>query len=123
MSRSFAIVILGLAILITAVPVRAQHFSQTQAVATQTYLSYPDVALTAGAPPVQVLAANPKRVTAICQNTGTANTARLGDTNTGANQGTMIYANGAGLTLDITGAVYAYSQDGTTVNCAEIVRP
>jgi hypothetical protein len=118
-----AILLLGLAIIAAAAPAEAQHFAQAQGVAAQNYLSYADVSLAAGAAAVQVLAANPNRVTAICQNTGANNTARIGDANVGANQGTLLYANGAGLTFDATGAIYAYSQGGTTINCAEIVRP
>jgi len=123
MLKRLAMLLLGLAVVASAAPVRAQHFAQTQGVAAQSYVSYGDVALTAGAAAVQVLAANPGRVTAICQNTGTANTARVGDANVGANQGTVLYANGAGVTFDVTGAIYAYSASGTTINCAEIVRP
>lgn len=123
MLKRLAIPLLGLAIIAAAAPVWAQHFAQDQTVAAQVYLSYPDASIAAGAAAVQVLAANPSRVTAICQNTGTANTARIGDANIGSNRGTMLYANGAGLTLDVTSAIYAYSQAGTTVNCAEVVRP
>lgn len=124
MRKRSAIALTGLAIIIVAAATaRAQHFAQAQGVAAQNYLSYADVSLAAGAPAVQVLAANPNRVTVICQNTGGTNTARVGDTNIGASQGTMLYANGAGLTFDVTAAIYAYSQGGTTINCAEIVRP
>jgi hypothetical protein len=123
MFKWLAIPLLALAIMASAVPVRAQHFAQGQTVAAQGYLSYPDVSLSAGAAAVQVLAANPDRVTAICQNTGTSNTARIGDAAVGNSRGTMLYANGAGLTLDVSGAIYAYSQGGTTINCGEIVRP
>ena len=122
MLKRLAILLLGLATLAAAAPARAQHFSQTQAVAGQSYVSYPDVPLAAGAPAVQVLAANPNRVTAICQNLGTSNTARVGDAGIGAVQGAVLYGNGAGITIDVTGAVYAYSASGTTINCAEIVR-
>ena len=123
MLKRLTIPLVGFAIIAAAAPVWAQHFAQSQTVAAQDYLSYPDVSLTAGGAPVRVLAANPNRVTAICQNTGATNTARIGDANVSANQGTMLYADGAGLTFDVTGAIYAYSQGGTTVNCAEIVRP
>ncbi len=123
MQTRSAILFLLAIITIGAAPAHAQHFAQAQGVAAQNYLSYADVALAAAAPPLQVLAGNPNRVTAICQNTGATNTARIGDANVGANQGTMLYANGAGVTFDITGAIYAYSQSGTTINCAEIVRP
>lgn len=123
MLKRLAVSLLGLAFVAAAPPVWAQHFAQAQAVAAQSYFSYPDVSLTAGAAAVQILAANPQRVTAICQNTGAANVARIGDANVGANRGTILYANGAGLTFDVTSAVYGYSASGTTVNCAEIVRP
>jgi hypothetical protein len=123
MLKRFAIVILGLVAIVAAAPARAQHLSQTQAVAGQNYVSYADVSLAAGAAAIQMLAANPNRVTAICQNLGASNTARVGDANIGAAQGTVLYGNGAGVTLDVTGPVYAYSASGTTINCAEIVRP
>jgi hypothetical protein len=106
-----------------AAPAFAQHLAQTQGLAAQSYVSYPDVSLAAAAAAVQILAANPTRVTAICQNTGATNTARVGDASVGANRGAVLYANGAGVTFDVTGAIYAYSAAGTTINCAEVVRP
>jgi hypothetical protein len=123
MPKRLTFVLAALAVIAGAAPARAQHFAETQGVAAQTYLSYADVPLAAAAPPVQVLPVNPNRVTAVCQNTGTTNTARVGDVDVGANQGTMLYADGAGVTFDVTSAIYAYSQGGTTINCAEIVRP
>jgi hypothetical protein len=123
MLKWLSIPLVAFVVIAGAVPVRAQHFAQGQTAAAQAYLSYPDVSLSAGAAAVQVLGANPNRVTAICQNTGTSNAARIGDAAVGVSRGTMLYANGAGLTLDVTDAIYAYSQDGTTINCAEIVRP
>ncbi len=101
---------------------RAQHEPGGFSNAAQNYVSYPDTTLTGAASAVQVLAVNTSRVTAICQNTGATNSARVGDANTGAAQGTLLAA-GAGVTLDATSAIYAYSAVGTTVNCAEIVRP
>jgi hypothetical protein len=106
-----------------AAPAFAQHFAQTQGLAAQSYVSYSDVSLTAAAAAVQVLAANSARVTAICQNTGATNTARVGDVSVGVNRGAVLYANGAGVTFDVNSAIYAYSAAGTSINCAEVVRP
>lgn len=123
MLKRLAMLFSAAAAVAAASPAFAQHFAQAQGVAAQSYMSYADVSLTAAAAAVQVLAANPGRVTAVCQNTGTANAARIGDASVGANRGTVLYANGAGVTFDVTGALYAYSASGTTINCAEVVRP
>ena len=123
MIRRLAMLCFAAAAIAVAVPALAQHLAQTQGLAAQTYVSYTDVTLTAAAAAVQVLAANPGRVTAVCQNTGATNTTRVGDASVGANRGTVLYPNGAGVTFDVTGAIYAYSANGTTINCAGVVRP
>jgi hypothetical protein len=123
MIRRLAMLCFAGAAIAVAVPALAQHLAQTQGLAAQSYVSYTDVTLTAAAAAVQVLAANPGRVTAVCQNTGATNTTRVGDASVGANRGTVLYPNGAGVTFDVTGAIYAYSANGTTINCAEVVRP
>ena len=123
MIRRLAMLCFAAAAIAVAVPALAQHLAQTQGLAAQTYVSYTDVTLMAAAAAVQVLAANPGRVTAVCQNTGATNTTRVGDASVGANRGTVLYPNGAGVTFDVTGAIYAYSASGTTINCAEVVRP
>ena len=123
MIRRLAMLCFAAAAIAVAVPALAQHLAQTQGLAAQTYVSYTDVTLMAAAAAVQVLAANPGRVTAVCQNTGATNTTRVGDASVGANRGTVLYPNGAGVTFDVTGAIYAYSANGTTINCAEVVRP
>ena len=88
----------------------------------QNYISHADVPLTGAAAAVQVLPANPARVTAICVNVGASNAARIGDSSIGAAQGTVLAASG-GVTLDTTSALYAYSFSGTTINCGETIRP
>jgi hypothetical protein len=123
MIRRLAMLCFAAAAIAVAVPALAQHLAQTQGLAAQSYVSYTDVTLTAAAAAVQVLAANPGRVTAVCQNTGATNTTRVGDASVGANRGAVLYPNGAGVTFDVTGAIYAYSASGTTINCAEVVRP
>jgi hypothetical protein len=88
----------------------------------QNYVSHPDVAIVGAAAPAVLLAGNSARVSAVCQNLGTTNVARVGDSSTGAAQGTAISPGGAA-TFDITGALYGFSQGGTSLNCAEIIRP
>ena len=113
-----------LALLAAAEAAHAQHQSQSQVNASQSDLSHPAVALTSGASPVQLLPINANRVTAICQMIGTigTNTARIGDASIGASQGTQLSAAIPAATLDVTGALYAFSSTGATINCNEIVR-
>ena len=88
----------------------------------QNYVSHPDLSIAAAAAPALLLAANPARVTAVCQNLGTTNPVPLGDASIGATQGTAL-SPGAAATLDITGALYGFSAGGTSINCGEIIRP
>ena len=88
----------------------------------QNYISHPDASISAAAAPALLLAANPARVTAVCQNLGTTNPARLGDASIGASQRTTLSPGGAA-TFDVTGALYGFSAAGTSINCGEIVRP
>ncbi|HVB82186.1 MAG TPA: hypothetical protein VNE82_19820 [Candidatus Binataceae bacterium] len=122
MLKRLAMLFSAAALAAAPIPAFAQHLAQAQGLAAQSYVSYLDVSLTAAGPAVQILAANPARVTAICQNTGPTNTARVGDAGVGASRGAVLYANGAGVTFDVTSAIYAYSAAGTTINCAEVVR-
>ena len=88
----------------------------------QTYLSHPDVAIAGAAAPVLLLSVNSARVTAVCQNLGTTNSVRVGDTAIGAAQGTTLSPGGSA-TFDVTGALYGFSLAGTSINCGEIIRP
>ena len=124
MKRSILLgIILGLILFFVSVPAHAQHEVQGAGNAAQNYVSHADTTLTGAASAAQVLAANLGRVTAICQNTGATNSARVGDSATAAAQGTLLAVAGAPVPLSATNAIYAYSASGTTVNCAEIVRP
>jgi hypothetical protein len=87
----------------------------------QVLVTHPDVGVTAGAPAALVLAANSNRLTAYIQNVG-SNSARIGDSNTGASQGIPV-AGGVAGTIEATGPIYAYSASGTTLAIVETVRP
>ena len=71
-----------------------------------------------------VLAANPERVTAICQNhDASGSDVVVGDATTDAEHGSHVPTT---LTakLDVTSAIYAYSEPGSSAfGCQEIVRP
>lgn len=98
--------------------------------APQTIVTHPDATISAAASPTPALAANPNRVTARCQNTGAANTLRVGDSSISNTQGTVLYPAAAStpifpntVDIDTTAAVYLFSQSGTVGHCDEIVRP
>jgi hypothetical protein len=84
----------------------------------QTYVSHADLAVTST--PIPILPVNSVRVSALCQNTGT-NSMRIGDANVSNAQGTLIAPNGSAV-FDVTSALYASSQNGTTAHCDEVVR-
>lgn len=121
----FAIIVIAAAIACAVMIARAGAHETAGPNEPQTYVSHPDASVSGT--PVQILAANPKRVSAICQNVGPTNSARVGDASVGASQGTMLAAAGnagpSSVVLDTTGAVYGYSAGGTTLNCGEVVRP
>lgn len=85
----------------------------------QAYVSYPDIALGAAAAAVQVLLANPNRISAMIQNNG-SNPLRVGDASISNTQSTLLAA-GAITNLDVTSAIFAFSELGSTINAAEIV--
>jgi hypothetical protein len=105
-------------------PARAQH-EEGGFNAPQNLVAHADVALTASAAAVQILASNLKRVTAVCRIVGApgTNTARVGDSTTDATHGTPLDATVAGASFDVTGALYGYSATGITLSCSEVVRP
>lgn len=82
----------------------------------------PDVVLTAGAAPVQILPANPMRVSIWCTDVSGSNPSRVGDSTTSANQGTLLAPGGPPLVLPVRGPLYAYSALGSVINCSAIVR-
>ncbi len=92
-------------------------------------VSHADSTISASAAATPYLLADSWRVAAYCQNTGTTNTVRVGDSKTDATHGTVLYPAGAttptspnAIWIDDTDTVYAYSASGTTLNCQEIVR-
>ena len=96
------------------------HLAEDEGPAPQSIASSPDQTLSPGAQ-AQILPANPRRVSALLQNTG-ANPARVGDTTTGAGTGLLLGVNGPPVEIATNDPIFGYSVAGTTVNCTEIFR-
>lgn len=90
--------------------------------APQNLVAHANFAVSAGAPGVVVLDANPERVTAICRNL-TGNDLVIGDASTDGTHGFHLTTTLPQQKFDATSAIFAYSLAGATVNCAEVVRP
>lgn len=103
---------------------RAQHEATGQGNAEQNIAPQPDFTLIAGASPTVVLQLNRNRVTSHCRIIGApgVNTMRLGDSSIGPSRGRALDATVPATTLDVTGAIYAYSSTGVVGNCDETVR-
>ncbi len=121
---SFVLAFLGIAFEQLA---RAQtHQGGNQGITQQTYVSHPDATLSAAAAPAALptSAAPNKIVYWLCQNTGTANTARVGDASVGANQGIVLPTSGGPIPIPANNAIlYGYSASGTTAHCDEVDLP
>jgi len=121
--RNIVLLVLAGAVVLLITPGSSRaHMVSASGVAPQNIVTHADATIFASAPPTPALAANPERVTAICQNNGATNDARAGDANIGASQGARMQP-GQGVTFDTTAAVYVYSQSGTVVGCQEVLRP
>jgi hypothetical protein len=116
-----AIASLALATIILAAPAAHAHEQNAGNNVAQNIVTHVDTSITGAASAVSLCAANTYRVTAIVRNTGSASM-RVGDSTTDNTHGTPIAAGGIA-TFDVTGAIYVYSQSGTTAGCDEVVRP
>lgn len=85
----------------------------------QKMATHADVDLTSGT--VKLLDADPNRTTVFIFNLGAA-AVRLGDAGTGAARGAPLAAN-AGITIETTDAIYAYSASAATLAILEALRP
>jgi hypothetical protein len=90
----------------------------------QAITSHADITCPAGGAATPVLAVNTYRVIAQCIDTGSS-PVNVGDATVSqaSHIGSPLQANGPGVDLDATGAIYCSSTSGTTINCQEIVRP
>jgi hypothetical protein len=91
--------------------------------APKNFVDHADVAITAAAPALQILAANPERVSARCQNRDdAAHDVVIGDATTDNAHGMHVAAQTT-VPIKVTGAIFVYSLLGSSAfNCSEIVR-
>jgi hypothetical protein len=95
------------------------HMARGVGLGQQTMVSHQDVTVTGNAAAVVVVPADPKRVYALCEDTGTTKDTRFGDATTSNTIGLLTNSNMPEVVLSTNDAIYAFAATSTTATCTD----